>query len=128
MSDVVIRTENLGKSYELGERERYLALRDLLARAASAPARLLVPRKQAASISNNGNGKRSRIWALRYANLEIRQGEVVGLIGSNGAGKSTLLKVLSRVTTPTTGFAEIRGTSGESSGSGNRISPRADRA
>ncbi len=109
MSDVVIRTENLGKSYELGERERYLALRDLLARAASAPARLLVPRKQAASISNNGNGKRSRIWALRYANLEIRQGEVVGLIGSNGAGKSTLLKVLSRVTTPTTGFAEIRG-------------------
>src|SRR5215475_1115505 len=109
MSDVVIRAENLGKSYELGERERYLALRDLLARAASAPGRLLVARKQTSSISQNGNGKRLRIWALKDANLEIRQGEVVGLVGSNGAGKSTLLKVLSRVTTPTTGFAEIRG-------------------
>jgi lipopolysaccharide transport system ATP-binding protein len=109
MSDIVIRAENLGKSYQLGEREPYLSLRDLLARAASAPARIFIPRKQSSSNGNHGNGNRSRIWALKDTNLEIHRGEVVGLVGSNGAGKSTLLKVLSRVTKPTTGWAEIRG-------------------
>src|SRR5262249_53156340 len=113
MSDIVIRTENLGKKYRLGERERYLALRDLLARAASAPVRLLAPRNLSSSNGNhNGdhkNGNRSQIWALRDTSLEIRRGEVVGLIGRNGADKSTLLKILSRITKPTTGYAEIYG-------------------
>ena len=108
MSDIVIRTRDLGKSYRLGERERYLALRDLLTRAASAPARFLVPRGHH---SNGGdrNGSGSHIWALKDASLEIRRGEVVGLIGRNGAGKSTLLKILSRITKPTTGYADIFG-------------------
>ena len=58
------------------------------------------------------NGTRRRVdylWALRDVSLDVSQGEVVGLIGRNGAGKTTLLKLLSRITRPTTGFAEIQG-------------------
>jgi lipopolysaccharide transport system ATP-binding protein len=109
MSDIVIRAENLGKRYRIGERERYLALRDLLARAASAPARLFAPRQPSSSNGNHSNGDHSHIWALKDASLHIRQGEVVGLIGRNGAGKTTLLKILARITKPTTGQAEIHG-------------------
>ena len=122
MSDIVIRAENLGKRYRLGERQRYLALRDLLAGAVSAPARLFAPRKPASSLSNgssrrngdqrNGDqrkGDDSHIWAIKDVTFDVRQGEVVGLVGRNGAGKSTLLKILSRITKPTVGWAEIRG-------------------
>ncbi|MGA9390307.1 MAG: ABC transporter ATP-binding protein [Candidatus Sulfotelmatobacter sp.] len=113
MSEIVIRAENLGKRYRIGERERYLALRDLLARSASAPMRMFA-RKPSSSNGNHRNGNRlngdqSHIWALKETPLEVRRGEVVGLIGRNGAGKSTLLKILSRITKPTTGWAKING-------------------
>src|SRR5271155_5446898 len=98
MSESVIHVEGLGKRYRVGERERYLALRDVLTRAFTAPFR-----------RGKRNGQADFIWALRDVSFDISQGEVVGLIGRNGAGKTTLLKLLSRITRPTEGFAEVRG-------------------
>ena len=97
MSETVIRAEGLGKRFRVGERERYLALRDLVARMFVAPFRR--DRKRQTDF----------LWALRDVTFDVKQGEVVGLIGRNGAGKSTLLKVLSRITRPTAGYAEIQG-------------------
>jgi lipopolysaccharide transport system ATP-binding protein len=97
MSALAIRAEGLGKLYELGKLERYSALRDTLARAVRAPWTLF------------RGEKKETFWALQDVNLEVRHGEVLGLIGRNGAGKTTLLKILSRITNPTRGWAEIYG-------------------
>jgi len=108
MSEVAIRCEGLGKRYRIGPRERYYALRDTLAGAMSAPfrglSRLVNPRS-----AGNHPQSSNTIWALKDVSFEIKQGEVVGIIGRNGAGKSTLLKILSRITKPTEGTAEIHG-------------------
>jgi lipopolysaccharide transport system ATP-binding protein len=109
MSDVVIRVEALGKRYRIGERQKYKALRDVLAGA------LQAPWHAARSLARNGRAGLTRekddqtIWALKDVSFEVEKGEVVGIIGRNGAGKSTLLKVLSRITEPTEGHAKIRG-------------------
>jgi homopolymeric O-antigen transport system ATP-binding protein len=103
MSRIAIRAENLSKRYRVGEREPYRSLRDALARSLQMPARLL------GGTRTTPNGDATHFWALKDASFEIREGEVVGLVGRNGAGKSTLLKILARVTKPTRGFADVRG-------------------
>jgi lipopolysaccharide transport system ATP-binding protein len=97
MSEPAIHVAGLGKRYRIGERERYLALRDVLMRAFTL------------RLKSNGKTPPNILWALRNVNLDVAQGEVIGLIGRNGAGKSTLLKILARITRPTEGWAEIHG-------------------
>jgi len=101
MNDIAIRVENLGKQYKIGMQiDRYRTLRDSLVDAVKRPMRML---------RGEGGDNYETIWALSDISFEVRKGEVLGVIGRNGAGKSTLLKILSRVTEPSQGYAEIRG-------------------
>src|SRR5713101_2845192 len=96
MSTVVIHGEGLGKEYRRGlqvDGGLRHALEDFV-------------RSPLASLRRK---KVEMFWALKDVSLEVREGEVLGLIGRNGAGKTTLLKILSRITRPTTGWAEIHG-------------------
>jgi lipopolysaccharide transport system ATP-binding protein len=103
MRNTAILVEGLSKLYTIGEKQQpYRTLRDTVTDAFTKPFRAL-RRKSAAE------EEATTVWALKDLNFEIKQGEVVGIIGRNGAGKSTLLKVLSRITEPTTGYADIYG-------------------
>ncbi len=97
MSDIVIRSEGLGKQYRIGSRERYKSLRDTVSEGVTGFFR------------RNGKSVDQRIWALRDVTFDVKKGEVLGIIGTNGTGKSTLLKILSRITEPTEGQVSIRG-------------------
>ncbi|KPL76077.1 hypothetical protein ADN00_12085 [Ornatilinea apprima] len=100
MSNIAIRVENLGKKYRLGAPQlKYRTLRESLSDGFERATRRL----------RSGEQDPDVLWALRGVSFEVKQGEVLGIIGRNGAGKSTLLKILSRVTEPSEGYAEIRG-------------------
>jgi lipopolysaccharide transport system ATP-binding protein len=105
MSDIAIRVENLSKRYRIGRaRQRHDTLRDALVAGL---------RRSLGWLRGDGRGgdgeSEDTIWALKDVSFEVKRGEVVGIIGRNGAGKSTLLKILSRITEPTEGRAEIHG-------------------
>src|SRR5215510_1904027 len=104
MSDIAIRIEGLSKSYQLGQAAAIGTLRDTLMDMARAPFR-----RVRSVLNGEAKSNAETIWALRDITCEIKHGEIVGVIGRNGAGKSTLLKILSRITDPTSGYAEIHG-------------------
>jgi lipopolysaccharide transport system ATP-binding protein len=105
MRQHAIQVEGLSKLYTIGEKQQpYRTLRDTVTDAFAKPLRALRRRR-----GEEGEEQETSVWALKDVAFEINRGDVVGVIGRNGAGKSTLLKVLSRITEPTTGFADIYG-------------------
>jgi lipopolysaccharide transport system ATP-binding protein len=101
MSDLAVVVEGLGKRYRIGhQRDPYPRLSEALSGLLRAPLdRIRGGRKDTTDW----------FWALRDVSFELRHGDIVGVIGRNGAGKSTLLKILSRITAPTTGRAQLYG-------------------
>jgi lipopolysaccharide transport system ATP-binding protein len=103
MTAPVIRVESLSKRYHIGTRQSYDTLRERLVAAAAEPWRRL------RRFGRSSEREQDTIWALKDVSFEVQPGEVVGIIGRNGAGKSTLLKILTRITEPTCGRAELHG-------------------
>lgn len=106
-----LEIKNIGKEYYYGNNTSALALRDILEHALRAPFGRSKPEIKEA-LAKNASSQKGKFWAIRDINLDIKFGEVVGILGRNGAGKSTLLKVLARVIRPSTGTIKIRGNLG----------------
>jgi len=106
MSDIALRVENLSKVYTIGVYDPYLPLRLSAIRALRRVKRSIFGQPPPEPLKpHNGN----LLSALKDVSFEVKRGEAVGIIGRNGAGKSTLLKILSRITRPTRGYAEVHG-------------------
>jgi lipopolysaccharide transport system ATP-binding protein len=106
MNDLAVRVQSLGKQFRigLGKKRPYKTLRESLVGAAGVPFRF------ASRLAHRSSAPSAEyFWALKDVSFEVRAGEIVGMIGPNGAGKSTLLKILSQITEPTEGYADIHG-------------------
>jgi lipopolysaccharide transport system ATP-binding protein len=107
LSDVALRVDSLGKRFRLGRAAsaRYRTLGEAITHAAGAPVR--AARARLAGRPRSADDR--DFWAIRDVGFDVKVGEVIGIVGHNGAGKSTLLRVLSRITEPTTGSADVYG-------------------
>lgn len=106
-----IRVNDIGKKYRIGvgPKAGYRTLRESVVDAATGAWTRLRERANPAAAADGSSGAPGDFWALRDVSFEVHPGEVIGVIGRNGSGKSTLLKILSRITEPTRGKAELRG-------------------
>ena len=114
MSNLAIRAVDISKRFLIDRRRSGNAMREFLEDVMRAPFRRFsfILRQSTYNYNGQKSNKDKYVWALRDASFEVKCGEVVGIIGSNGAGKSVLLKILSRITRPTKGYAEIYGKMG----------------
>ena len=110
MSQTVIKVENLSKAYQIGQIGTGTISHDLerffVTKILGKPDPFL---KIGETNDRSTKGSSNIVWSLKDINFEINQGDAVGIIGKNGAGKSTLLKLLSRVTSPTSGSIKVKG-------------------
>src|SRR5713101_4422728 len=98
-----IRVRGLSKRYRVGQRQTYATLRETIS------SKFKVPRFFSGRAQKTSCDAPPHFWALHDVSFEVKQGEVLGVIGANGAGKSTALKILSRITRPTSGRVELYG-------------------